>query len=260
MYTFGESTAGLRRWIRDEVELERPLAKGDRGAAVRRLQEWLNLHGFGLAIDGIFGPVTARALERFQASAGVAGTGTLDGASFDRLVAPMTAVLGRRPTAAQALGEVVAEYGRQHLGRHPLEVGGQNRGPWVRLYMQGNEGSPWPWCAGFVSFLLHQAAESLGVAMPIAGSFSCDSLAAQARAAGRFLSESEATGAALAPGTIFLVRRTPTDWTHTGFVTAAGAEVFDTIEGNTNDDGEREGYEVCARSRGYRDKDFILLA
>ncbi len=260
MYTFEQSTAELRRWIRDEVELARPLARGDRGTPVRRLQEWLNLHGFGVAIDGIFGPVTERAVARFQASVGGTETGRLDGASFDRLVAPMTAVLRRRPAADQALGEVVVTYGRRHLDRHPLEVGGQNRGPWVRLYMQGNEGSPWPWCAGFVTFLLHQAAESLGVATPIAGSFSCDSLAAQARAAGRFLPEREATGAALAAGTIFLVRRTPTDWTHTGFLTAAGAEAFDTIEGNTNDDGEREGYEVCARSRGYQGKDFVLLA
>ena len=29
--------------------------------------------------------------------------------------------------------------------------------------------------------------------------------------------------------------------------------------GNTNDDGVREGYEVCARSRSYGGKDFLLL-
>jgi hypothetical protein len=56
------------------------------------------------------------------------------------------------------------------------------------------------------------------------------------------------------------VRRTATDWTHTGLVTASAAEVFDTIEGNTNDDGNREGFEVCSRSRGYQDKDFIRLS
>ena len=61
-------------------------------------------------------------------------------------------------------------------------------------------------------------------------------------------------------GSIFLVRRTPTDWTHTGLVTDAVPVAFDTIEGNTNDDGDREGFEVCSRSRGYASKDFITLS
>ena len=51
----------------------------------------------------------------------------------------------------------------------------------MRLYTQGHEGAPWAWCAGFVSFLMRQAAETLGLDPPIRGSVSCDSLAAQAR-------------------------------------------------------------------------------
>jgi hypothetical protein len=35
--------------------------------------------------------------------------------------------------------------------------------------------------------------------------------------------------------------------------------VFETIEGNTNDDGSREGYEVCRRFRSYQKTDFILI-
>jgi hypothetical protein len=54
-----------------------------------------------------------------------------------------------------------------------------------------------------------------------------------------------------------LVRNTPSDWTHTGIVVSTSAETFKTIEGNTNDDGSREGYEVCARTRGYSNMDFI---
>jgi hypothetical protein len=63
----------------------------------------------------------------------------------------------------------------------------------------------------------------------------------------------------LTAASVFLVRRTSTDWTHTGLVTQFHDDFFDTIEGNTNDDGNREGYEVCARSRGYKGKDFIRL-
>jgi len=51
---------------------------------------------------------------------------------------------------------------------------------------------------------------------------------------------------------IFLVRRSSTDWTHTGLATAFNHDAFETIEGNTNNEGSREGYEVCSRSRGYK--------
>jgi hypothetical protein len=106
---------------------------------------------------------------------------------------------------------------------------------------------------------MKQAAETLGIKAPIKGSFSCDSLAAQARSAGIFLSERAATPAKIPSGSLFLVRRTSTDWTHTGIVSDARNTVFETLEGNTNDDGDREGYEVCERRRGYGKKDFIIF-
>ena len=55
------------------------------------------------------------------------------------------------------------------------------------------------------------------------------------------------------------MRKTPTDWTHTGIVAEIHPEFFRTIEGNTNDDGVREGYEVCTLTRSYTSKDFVLL-
>jgi hypothetical protein len=128
------------------------------------------------------------------------------------------------------------------------------------MYMNGNEGSSWPWCAGFVTFILRQATESLNVGMPIPGSFSCDTLVAQARAAGLFVSEAEARFTEIPPASLFLVRRTDTDWTHVGLVQDTQELSFQTIEGNTNDEGDREGYEVCSRSRGYTNKDFILVS
>ncbi len=61
------------------------------------------------------------------------------------------------------------------------------------------------------------------------------------------------------PGSLFLNRKKAEDWVHTGLVLNSCAESFDTIEGNTNDAGDREGYEVCRRVRGYKNKDFIIL-
>ena len=39
------------------------------------------------------------------------------------------------------------------------------------------------------------------------------------------------------------------DWTHTGIVTKVEGKMVHTIEGNTNDEGSREGFEVCQRIR-----------
>ena len=260
MHIFATDLHELSDWIRAEVEFTGEVSSGHRGMAVKRVQEWLTFHGFGLAIDSDFGPVTRRALESFQERAGLAATGVVDEKTANTLVEPMLRVLMQRPSASQTLNELILSYAQAHLAEHPIELGGQNRGPWVRLYMQGNDGESWAWCAGFAMFVARQAAESLKTTLAIKGSFSCDSLAAQGQSAGVFLAERDVVAGDVPSGSLFLTRRTESDWTHTGLVTAAFEDAFATIEGNTNDDGHREGFEVCARSRGYKDKDFILLA
>jgi hypothetical protein len=259
--------SALSPWIRRELECETPLKKGAKGTPAKRVQEWLNLHKLGLAVDGDFGRITELSVSKFQERSGLPSTGVVNAKTWEALVAPLSRALIPIDGAATRRGfpELVLAYAKQHLKEHPLEIGGQNCGPWVRLYMNGNQGTPWAWCAGFVTFVLKQAAQALQMTSVIPGSFSCDILATQAKSAGLFVK-----GSSIADGTvphdtlpvagIFLIRRTSTDWTHTGFVTAFGKDSFSTIEGNTNDDGNREGYEVCAATRGYGKKDFITLA
>jgi hypothetical protein len=260
MYTFEGYTSGLANWIKDEIKLDGEISAGAQGLPTRRVQEWLSLRGYRLDIDGDYGPITAEVVSRFQEDMFLPASGRVNQKTFDHLVEPMRETLRQRLTMSKPINEAVLDYARAHLAQHPREVGGQNRGPWVRMYMNGRDGKSWLWCAGFVSFVLHQAAESLQVNMPIPGSFSCDTLAAQAKDAGLFVSETEAKHREIPPGSLFLVRRTSTDWTHVGIVEETQELLFDTIEGNTNDDGSREGYEVCSRSRGYTNKDFILFS
>ena len=241
-------------WAQRELTLDATLARGadnDR-EAVKRVQEWLNLHGYGMGIDGGYGPVTADGVKRFQAAKRLAANGKVDKATYAKLVAPLRAVLRRPARRPKNVHAAVLHYAALHLAQHPVEVGGPNRGPWVRLYMKGQEGQPW--CAGFVTFVLGQAAQALGEPMPIAGSVSCDQLAAQGRQAGLLVAQDGAR-----PGAIFLVRKTGTDWVHTGFVVEKKPDFFRTIEGNTNDDGVREGYEVASLTRTYASKDFVAL-
>lgn len=224
------------------------------------IQELVSLAGISVKPDGAFGPATEAAVKEFQAKRGLPVTGIVEQKTFDALVAPFKRATAALPANGQSLPQLFVAYARQHLAEHPLEIGGQNRGPWVRLYMDGHEGDEWLWCAGFATFILKQACDTLGIAMPVKRSFDCDELVAVAKAGNRFLSETRAAQRKNdLMGAFFVVRRTSTDWNHIGIVAAAEPEILRTIEGNTNDNGNREGFEVCTRIRNYKAKDFILL-
>lgn len=256
-------------YVKTEIEYPGPIALGDKGLAVKRVQEWLCLHGNQVSIDAEYGPVTARAVEGFSLSLRHVPTArdVVGPEVWAALVTPMTRCL-MSIAPAPSLAETVYRLADSHLVSHPREVGGDNRGPWVRLYMGGQEGPSSYWCAGFVSFLLRQAADLLQCDSPLPGSFSCDALARQARDKDLLVSCEELAGGytpvdRLGHTQIFLVRQSPGDWTHTGFSTrmhlSGGVFDFESIEGNTNDDGSRNGYEVCRRIRGGKGKDFIRL-
>jgi peptidoglycan hydrolase-like protein with peptidoglycan-binding domain len=259
MYVLKDSLEALAPEVREEVAHPGDLARGAKGAAVKRVQEWLNLHGFGLAPDGDFGPITEEQVQAFQTARGVQPTGRVEAPLTEALVAPMLEALHGPAQPPADLNAAILAHAQAHLRQHPREMGGDNRGPWVRLYMDGQDGPNWFWCAGFVRFLLRQAAETMATDMPLDGSVSCDVFAQQGRDAGLFLAEGDAATAPPEPGSVFLLRRSPTDWFHAGLVSAVGANGFATIEGNTNDDGSSNGYEVCSRRRSFRNADFVLL-
>jgi hypothetical protein len=253
----------------NELEFNGLLKKGDSGVRVKVIQEWLCLRGFNVVIDGGFGSATEKAVYNFQLDTKknpnkIVSNGIVDALTYQYLVQPMLDVL--QPSTipllkSRSLGEMMRYFAMSHLASHPREVGGLNKGPWVRLYMDGKEGTVWPWCAGFVSFVLKQACSSLSKTIPFQTSFSCDMMAKNAMDKKMFHPGAEIgkmRGENL-NGAIFFVRKTTGDWTHTGIVIEAKYDVFSTIEGNTNDAGDREGYEVCRRFRNYENKDFILL-
>lgn len=245
--------------IRNELTFPGAIATGATGLKVKRVQEWLTLHGCALAIDSDFGPVTELQVRSFQAQVGIAVTGAVDNITWDQLVEPLVKAVA--PIAPGAtLSSTINAVAAQHVAQHPREAGGDNRGPWVRAYL-GWDGTPARWCAGFACTAMEQAAAIHGVAPAIASSASCDTLADRAKAANRFVAGGAANtppAKTIPPGSFFLVRATATDWTHVGIVAGAGPAAFQTLEGNTNDEGSPDGYEACARARNYRNKDFIV--
>jgi len=243
---------------RAELTFPGPVQRGAHGVAVGRVQEWLTLAGEGVAVDRAFGPATEAAVRRFQADHGRQPTGIVGQGTWDDLVDPLARAC-RRPEGAvpTILPLAVLTLAAQHLAEHPREVGGQNCGPWVRVYGRGREAIAW--CAAFASFILAGACVLTGAPRPFDGSDSCDELARHAKAAGCFLDGIHDGVAHVRPGDLFLRRKTPGDWDHCGIVIAVGTEIFTTIEGNSDDSGGRDGTEVCRRTRGYADKDFLLI-
>jgi peptidoglycan hydrolase-like protein with peptidoglycan-binding domain len=242
-------------------ELEYPGAfkRPDQGPPVKRVQEWLCLHGLWIKIDGDFGPATQLAMKQYQAAEGLPSTGVLDPMTWDHLVAPLRAALAPIPPSGRTLGQLTVAWASQQLASKPREIP-PNSGAFVRTYMKGHEGKDWPWCAGFATFCLEKAASALGVSLPIKTSFSCDELAWSAKAAGILLREPGAADRSrISPGSLFVVRKSPNDWSHTGIVVEAGAEAFRTIEGNTNDAGSANGDGVYQRVRKFGASDFILF-
>jgi hypothetical protein len=244
--------------LRKEATISVPLSKGTRAKQVRLVQELLCLHDCKVAVDGAFGDATEAAVRAFQAASDMPTTGRVNQATLTGLVQPLLRAIAADPDPAPALAAQVVRVAKRHLAEHPLEIGGQNRGPWVRLYMAGNQGESWAWCAGFVSYVIGQACRDLGAARPVASTFSCDLLALDGQRKNLFVAAAPAARPQL--GWIFLLKRTAGDWDHTGLVAGTEATTFATIEGNTNDEGSREGYEVCFRTRPHGKYDFIRIA
>ena len=239
------------------LDLPRVRAELDFGVAdVRRLQEWLWFAGHRVDLDGRFGPATRDALAAFRIAAGVPSDLPAPGL-IPFLTKPLRRAL--RPDAAsprETLREVAVRIARLHLDAGAREVPGGNRGPWIRIY--GCEGEPW--CAAFVTFVLRHAAELTGQPLSIPGSTSCDELADQARALGRLIEDPRP--ADVAPGDLLLLwepkdgRR---DFRHVGLVEATSSGSVQSIEGNTNPAGGREGFEVERRRRSLHQKSAIRL-
>jgi hypothetical protein len=119
---------------------------------------------------------------------------------------------------------------------------GSNWGPKIKEYLAaaGLKASA-PWCMSFVVWCFDQAAKELNVKNPLYKT-------------GGVLYGWQQRSATLGiktnpqPGDVFIMRFAHGTG-HTGIVESVDETHVHTIEGNTNDDGSREGYEVARRSR-----------
>jgi hypothetical protein len=254
------------------LEIAKPVGRGTRGESVRFIQEWLVLHHVNIDIDGDYGPATEQAVKDFQGGSGVLGvTGTTDPETYAMLVRPMVEALRPiTPPDGATLGQMIAACALQHLDKHAREVGGQNRGPWVRLYLQGRErpiDKDLPkgydaWCAGFAATMVAHASKSMSAkTTPLGYHTNCNKLAAAAQDEKRFLRGDKAKPEQIPTGSLMLIRNgNRRGWHHTGVVTQALPDYVLTIEGNSSTRAsESPTGEVCRQRRYYGRLDFIVF-
>lgn len=254
-----------KNWYKKELVIKSTQKR--RGASnsrkeVRKIQSWLTLFsiqnpssGTATTIDGDFGPATERAVKNFQRIKGVTQNGIVDQNMFNALCFNLKDAF-EKPLTSTSLRDLVIEVAENHLSNHPFELdieGQSNSGPWVRSYMDGHDGSPWFWCMGFVQAIIDQAASAMGKnfknLMPL--TYSCDTVGTTGLHKDLLTRYQKLRKdlSLVKPGDIFLIQRSRLDWTHTGIITSVDQGVIETIEGNTNFQGSRNGVAVMKRTR-----------
>ncbi len=158
---------------------------GDRGPEVRTLQQQLVQRGYAIEVDGEFGPETNAAVRAFQSQnldergEPLAVDGRVGALTWWSLTSPKPdvqpvasidyAVLPPAASGGSALGRATLATAITELKAGAGEVGGNNRGPFVKKYLQpAGLGEGESWCASFVSWCLLQASGGAKSQMPVA--------------------------------------------------------------------------------------------
>ncbi len=258
-----------------EIALESHLQKGVKGKDVERVQEWLNIHRVNhplwhqeVVVDGDFGPITEAAIKDFQYLFRIAPTGIVDEMTWLRLVTPMKQAFQHGMDISLGVRRHCVEVAMKHVEQHPIELG-NNEGPWVRSYMNGKDGDPYYWCMGAYQTWVDQAFSynKLKFTDQMPMTFSCDTLGNHGLKTGRLIKAADIVKMKekdlkkkIQPGDAFLrVKVKDKDWTHTGMILSVEGDIAVCAEGNTNDEGSRNGYEACVRRRNLRKGDLDVF-
>lgn len=118
-----------------------------------------------------------------------------------------------------------------------------NAGPAVERYLQSvGLGKGYAWCMAFVYWSVKEASKQLNISSPLIKTAGVLRQWNEINPKMKFTKNPK-------PGDIFIMDFGKGQG-HTGFVVDVLADgTLKTIEGNTNDDGSREGYEVANRTR-----------
>ncbi len=232
--------------------------------SVKAVQDRLNATGCGpIETDGRFGSDTENAVKLFQSRFDDVDDREL---TVDGLVGLNTwqALFGRSTSTPDAntttergdLCTDALEVARSQIGVSE-QPPGSNRGPQVDAYLRavgldpaGNGTDGYAWCVAFIYWCFEQAAEARDVHNPLPRTASVIQLWNKAGEEGFTrvtAAEACANPGLIEPGMVFFLS-TGGGFGHAGLVISRTDTVLDTIEGNTNTAGSREGIGVFRKS------------
>lgn len=162
-------------YLEELAPLSKSYQLGDSGAEVIKIKEWLmlwqldenyvadliDLQSNG-KFDEVFDSNTEQVTKTIQNFLGLTSTGIVDAQTWQNFVLPMKNAFNTNAYNKDTLNERVIYFATRHLQYHACELDADNLGPWVRAYMNGNDGEQWYWCQGFACTILDQAFSSVG--------------------------------------------------------------------------------------------------
>ena len=156
-------------------------------------------------------------------------------------------------TPTTTLHELALSIAISQLGQQE-EPKGSNGGPMVDKYL-ASVGLPkgYAWCQAFVHWCYEQAAALLKVPCPVTRTGGVGDCWNRTGMDKKYTAKQLQAGVKpLKPGDQFILIF-PKGTGHTGLIERVEGNVLHTIEGNSNDDGSREGYEVVRHIRHLTD-------
>lgn len=268
-------TETKNNWYLEEVKFPGLIAQGSSNKmAVRRIQEWINLHRYyngtktKIEVDDDFGGITKLAIDGFQKTMNIPVTGECDQRTWNYLVQPMKMAFEGATLVSDDLRVMALNRAKMMLDFSPRELG-QNCGPWVRAFMHGHDGKWAAWCAGSVSTIFHLERERAldrgvkNVPEIFKWSWSVPDMVKEAKEKNLYIDMVEVEMRVFEAGDLFVVFDKKLGYTHIGLVESViiekGIALINTIEGNTNDEGSAEGFELCRRTRSLKKRNIAIL-
>lgn len=243
---------------------------GEKGSGFsKKIQEWICLHkyhtfGFNISVDcdDWYGKATASAVMAFQEKKGLEITGEVDNETWLTLTAPMMRAFKNISFRDDDTIQIrLVSFMEQIVNEHPTELK-NNTGPWVRSFMKGKDGDWAAWCCGLTSTALDLASSSMNRDMnrwlPWSWSTKRTKIESLASDNTIYLNKNELTKDNISIGDLFLVMKGITP-KHIGVVKNNDNGIYSTLEGNTNDEGIRDGYEACERRRNLLNGKYSII-
>lgn len=220
---------------------------------VKAIQEQLNSRGCGpVTVNGSFDDTTENAVKLFQTRFVDQNNNPL---KSDGKVGPISwaslfglTTIASITTTSNDLLKKVLQVAVSQIGVMEEPVG-SNNGTMVNKY-QDAAGSPHgqAWCMAFIYYCFKEAATALGRSNPAVKTGSVMDHWNRATCKKITAARAKQNTSLVLPGQVFIIS-TGGGHGHTGLIEAVDGGLLTTIEGNTNDDGSREGIGVFRRKK-----------